>query len=411
VLAIMQLRSSEGGRPWAIHPDWMLTSADRGRAMGSSLFSSPIILTALATTALALSTFQAHGQGVGPAKSDPATIEKITLADGIYLFRAPPELDLWTSSNSLVVVNDSDVVVFDSNARPSTSRLVISEIRKITNKPVRILINSHWHMDHWMGNAAYADAFPGLQIIATTETRGYMARLPVQFFVNSAGAVRARAALDTAVAMGKLADGSPLTPDRRQQLERRLAVSTTLANELTGTRQVLPTVTFNDSMRFRSGRREFRLFSATGDASGSAVLYLPADRILVTGDVLVRQEDGDGAQPWTTNSYRISPWLASLRAMEAMDVGIIVPGQGPALNDKTYLRMTISLYESIIRQVHTALERGAVRLDQVQAAVKLDEIRQQFTKGNPTLTTRFDALVAALIRKVAQEARDGVALP
>jgi cyclase len=362
-------------------------------------------------TAIALTAIPGWGQGAGPARLDSLAIEKVTLGDGIYLFRAPSTLDLWTSSNSVVVVNDSDVVVFDSNARTSTSRLVIAEIRKLTNKPVRVLINSHWHMDHWMGNAAYADAFPGLQIIATTETRDFMARLPLEFFVNSAGAVRAKAALDTAVAKGKLADGSPLTAERRRQLEDNLAEASALGSELSATRQVLPTVTYTDSMRFRRGGREFRLFSATGDASGSTVLYLPGERILVTGDVLVRQEGGTGAQPWTTNSYKITPWLASLRAMEALDVGIIIPGQGPALHDKTYLQTTIAFYGAIIRQVHAALERGATRLDQVMAAVKLDDIRQRFTGGDSTLNARFDGVAAALIRKVAQEARDGIALP
>jgi cyclase len=350
-------------------------------------------------------------QGSGPAKADPMAIEKTMLAEGIFLFRAPSTLDLWTSSNTLVVVNDSDVVVFDTNARVSTSRRVIAEIRKITNKPVRVLINSHWHMDHWLGNAAYADAFPGLQILSTAETRDYMARLPLQFFINSAGALRAREVLDTAIAKGKTADGSPLTAERRKQLESQLEESTALANELSSTRQVLPTLVFTDTLRFKRGRREFRLMSATGDASGSAVLYLPDERILATGDVLVRQEGGEGAQPWTTNSYRITPWLASLRALEALDLRIIVPGQGPALPDKAYLRLTIALYESIIRQVHAALEQGAVRLDQVQAAVKLDDIRQQFTRGDAAQLPRFDAMAAALIRKVAQEARDGVALP
>src|SRR5687767_9178340 len=211
----------------------------------------------LAFVIAGLVTSNVLAQGAGPAKADSLAIEKTMLAEGIYLFRAPSTLDLWTSSNSVVVVNDSDVVVFDSNARPSTSRLVIAEIRKITNKPVRVLINSHWHMDHWMGNAAYADAWPGLQIMATQETRDYMSRLPLQFFVNSAGAPQAKAALDTAIARGKLADGAPLTPERRRQLELNLAEATALAGELSSTRQVLPTVVFNDSMRFRRGNREF----------------------------------------------------------------------------------------------------------------------------------------------------------
>ena len=379
------------------------------------MFSSrlDLVLRTVLTIAVCLvgQPRQIAAQGAGPAMADSMALEKTMLADGIFLFRAPSALDLWTSSNTVVVVNDSDVVVFDSNARASTSRMVIAEIRRMTTKPVRVLINSHWHMDHWLGNAAYADAFPGLQIIATTETRDYMARLPLQFFINSAGAVRARAALDTAIATGKVSDGSPLTPERRRQLEDRLTEATALANELEATRQVLPTVTFQDTMRFRRGGREFRLFSATGDASGSTVLYLPAERMLVTGDVLVRQESGEGAQPWTTNSYKITPWLESLRALERLDVGIIVPGQGPALPDKAYLRLTIALYESILRQVHAALEKGAIRLDQVQAAVRLDEIRQQFTRGDAAQNARFDAMAAALIRKAAQDARDGIALP
>src|SRR3954468_6911574 len=119
---------------------------------------------------------------VAPARSACATtppdtsLTKEQLGDGVYLFRAPSALDLWTATN-VVIVNDQDVTVFDSNTRPRTARMVIAEIRKITPKPVRTLITSHWHQDHWSGNDEYAKAFPGLQIVATTETRDYMKRM------------------------------------------------------------------------------------------------------------------------------------------------------------------------------------------------------------------------------------------
>jgi glyoxylase-like metal-dependent hydrolase (beta-lactamase superfamily II) len=80
------------------------------------------------------------------------------LGDGVYVFRAPSDLDYWTSSNSVVVVNDDDVVVFDSPTRAITAR---------------VLINSRWHQDHWSGNDEYAKAFPGLRIVASGETRAY----------------------------------------------------------------------------------------------------------------------------------------------------------------------------------------------------------------------------------------------
>ena len=61
--------------------------------------------------------------------------------------------------------------------------------------------------------------------------------------------------------------------------------------------------------------------------------------------------------------------------------------------------------------MHASLEHGALTLSQVQSEVKVDDLRQQFTAGDATLIARFDAVAAALIRKTAQEARDGLALP
>lgn len=356
---------------------------------------------------LLLLAFPAVGHAQTPAPTP--RIEKVVLADDVYLFRAPSAMDMWTASNSVVIVNEQDVAIFDSNTRPATTALVLAEIRKITNKPVRYLINSHWHMDHWLGNEVYAKAFPGLQIIATQETRDYMKRMSVPYFVNMVGAVRMRANLDTAIRTGKMKDGSPFTAETRKTMESDLAEVTTFANEIAAVKQFLPTLAYNDSLTFWSGKREFRLLSMTGDATGSTVLYLPGERILVTGDVVVRRENGDGAQPWTTNSYLITPWLASLRHLESLDVTTIVPGQGPALKDKTFLRMTIELYEAIIAQAHAAAEGGAITLADVQAKVNLKDLRTRFTHGDAYLEARFDEVVSGLVKKVYQESHDGLA--
>ena len=332
-----------------------------------------------------------------------------SLAPGVYVLRAPSSLDVWTSANAVVIINQADVTVFDNAARATTARMMIAEIGKLTRLPVRTLINSHWHMDHWMGNDAFAQAYPGLQIIATTATRDFMAAKPMQYFRNSAGVARQRARLDSAIASGKLGDGSQLTAERRAQMEENLAASMLLDADLAASRQVLPNQVFNDSLVIRNGDREYRLLSMTGDATGSTVLYLPKERILVTGDVLVRAEDNRGAQPWTTNSYAIAPWLESLRRMEALEVDVIVPGQGAPLHGKDYLRLTISMYESIIRQVRAASARGLFRLPELVAAVDLRAIRTRFTNDDPTLNARFDAMSSALIRKAYQEIHDGIA--
>ena len=341
------------------------------------------------------------------------SLAKEVLGDGIYLFRAPSTLDLWTATNVVVIVNDQDVTVFDSNTRAGTARMVIAEIRKITPKPVRTLINSHWHQDHWSGNAEYVKAFPGVQIVATTETRDYMKRMGSRFFAEglNTSVARQRAALDSAIRTGKQGDGSPLTADARQKIEKEIAETAAFATEVANVKRVLPTIAYSDSLGLWSGGREFRLMSVTGDATGSTVLYLPAEKILVMGDALVTQEEGNGPPPWTTNSYAITPWLNSLRGLARLDARIVVPGQGPAFHDKAYLELTGDLFESIISQVHAALERGLVSLAEVQAVVNVDSIGRRYTPNASEPDARFKSLVLALVRKVHQESLDGVSRP
>ena len=362
--------------------------------------------TALALTAGLLAPF---GTARGETPSD-TTLIKETLADGVYLFRAPSALDLWTATNVVVIVNDQDVTVFDSNTRPKTARMVIAEIRKVTPKPVRTLINSHWHQDHWSGNDEYVNAYPGLQIVATTETRNYMKRMGSKFFSDglNASVARQRATLDSAIRTGKQRDGTPLTPEARRTQEKDIAETAAFAAEVAAIPRIYPTIAYSDTLVMWSGRREFRFISVTGDASGSTVLYLPGEKMLVMGDALVTQEEGNGPPPWTTNSYAITPWLNSLRGLETLDANIVVPGQGPVFRDKTYLKLTCDLFASIISQVHSALERGIIPLAEVQAAVNVDSIGRQYTPGSATIHPRFQALVTALVRKVHQEALDGV---
>jgi glyoxylase-like metal-dependent hydrolase (beta-lactamase superfamily II) len=330
------------------------------------------------------------------------------LGGGVHVFRAPDVLDYWTSSNSVVVINNEDVVVFDSPTRAVTAKAVIAEIRKLTPKPVRALINSHWHQDHWSGNDEYVNAYPGLRIIASEQTRDYMKRMPPPYFVQSLqrGLQARRDELAEAIKTGKLADGSPLTPAIRAEKEDSIAQREQFAAEVAALPRVLPNVVYTDDMTFWSGQREFRLMSVTGDATASTVLYLPGEKILATGDVLVSPEDGKGPPPWTTNSYSVTPWLETLRRLDSLDLVAIVPGQGPTMHDKTYLRRTIELFAAVIDQVHAALERGTVALDKVQAAVNVDVIGAAYIPGAPP-SEDFHRWVANFSKKAMQEALDG----
>ena len=86
-------------------------------------------------------------------------VQKVQIADGIYQFISAPD-GYVPNGNSLVIVNENDVLVFDTFSRPSTSRTVLAEIRKITDKPVRYVVNSHHHPDHWRSGSCSIQASP-----------------------------------------------------------------------------------------------------------------------------------------------------------------------------------------------------------------------------------------------------------
>ena len=111
------------------------------------------------------------------------------------------------------------------------------------------------------------------------------------------------------------------------------------------------------------------------------------------------------------NSYAVSEWLESLRRLERIDAAVIVPGQGPALRDRAYLRDTRELYETLIAGTRLALENGAVTLDELVAAIDLSDVRRRLAGDDPDLGATFDAIARSLIRKAAQEARDGITPP
>jgi alkyl sulfatase BDS1-like metallo-beta-lactamase superfamily hydrolase len=86
-------------------------------------------------------------------------IHKTVIADGIYQFTTMRDSYV-REVNSVVVVNDSDVLVFDTGTRPSSARLTLAQIRKITGKPVRYVVNSHHHPRSLVGQRGLCRCIP-----------------------------------------------------------------------------------------------------------------------------------------------------------------------------------------------------------------------------------------------------------
>src|SRR5215469_6659790 len=176
----------------------------------------------------------------GRLESQPTHVDKTQIADGVYQFTVAAD-GYVTQLNSVAIVTDRDVLVFDTDTRPSTARAVLAEIRRITSKPVRYVVNSHWHPDHWSGNEVYAQAFPDLEIIATNATREFMRNIANAWTVRwPKVAALNQAAVDSEQASGKL----PPEQIRRDVEAARLY--TDYAKEAVQVHRTYPTLTYGD---------------------------------------------------------------------------------------------------------------------------------------------------------------------
>ena len=132
------------------------------------------------------------------------------VAPGVYAIIHRDATDEWPHGNTGVVVGENGLLVIDSTYLPSRARADIALIRKLTEQPVRYLVNTHWHFDHNNGAIAYREAYPGLQVISESETRNFI-ELNAQWWARMSTAPnsarrKALSELEAQLSAGKGAD-------------------------------------------------------------------------------------------------------------------------------------------------------------------------------------------------------------
>jgi glyoxylase-like metal-dependent hydrolase (beta-lactamase superfamily II) len=328
--------------------------------------------------------------------------KSVQVAAGIYQFISP-ETAGNVDGNSVAVINERDVLVFDTNLLPATALKVLTELRKITPKPVRYAANSHWHPDHSNGNELYAKTFPDLEIIATDATRRLMENtMAVYVKTLEFESAQAEAEIKKDLESGKTADGKALTAQSREELQSELGSQDQFLSDYRATRITLPTLTFGDSLTLYHGGREFRFMHFVGHTGGDMAVFLPAEKVLLAGDLLAYPV------PYCADSHPAA-WIASLESLLRLDPKIIVPGHGEAQHDRAYLTLVLDSLRTIEKQVHDALRRG-LTLAQTQKAVNLDPLRVRFTHNDAHLNESFEGNFTPIVRQMYDEATEGLEL-
>jgi cyclase len=321
------------------------------------------------------------------------------LADGVYAIQHKNSSDGNVNGNTTVIVGDREVFVVDSCYSPSAAREDIAQIRQWTNKPVGYLLNTHFHNDHNNGNKTYLDAFPSLAIVAQEETKkdmdliqpGNIERSPKQL-----------AAAIAAFKQGKDLRGQALSEEDKKQVQELLPGLEQQLSEFKTMVYQPPTLTFTDSLDIDIGNREVQVkHLGRGNTPGDAIVYLPKEKILIVGDLLVYPI------PYTFDSYP-AEWIQTLQKLALLDAETIFPGHGPVLHDKTYLYLEADLFKSAVDQVRARIRQighpGFHSVDEVKGSVKLTPFRTRFAGDDKDLQAEFDDMTVHLVKLVFNEA-------
>jgi cyclase len=331
------------------HNRWLLTS---------------LIALGAATTAATAQTLP---------RDSTARVER--MAEGVYAIIHDDASDQWPHSNTGVVVYDDGVLVVDATYLPSRARADIALIRKLTDKPVRYLVNTHWHMDHTYGNVAYRDTFPDMVILTERQTRE-MSDLNSRYWSKYSTAPQsprrnAVRDLEAELAKGSDSTGKAHTAEEKERLKTVIRQRTNELNELAKVRIVVADQVFDGAMTLRLGKRRVELVDhGKANSPHDVSVYLPAERILFTGDILVQSP-----LPYTGMSWPV-PWIDVLQRLEAVPVSAVLPGHGPVFRDHRYTRQVRELLQAVTAGV-AAMARDGRPVEFIQDSLGLEEIRRK----------------------------------
>jgi glyoxylase-like metal-dependent hydrolase (beta-lactamase superfamily II) len=291
----------------------------------------------------------------------------------------------------VAIVGEDAVAVIDTGHHPRLAGAIAAEIRALTPKPVRYVVNTHWHNDHVSGNSVYARAFPGASFIAHSFTSTIMDK-DVRAFQgpNCAPFLRSQSKpLRDALESGKGADGAPLTEARRRRMVQFVAEADAGIAECAEFRYRGIDVTFEDRMTLRLGRRDVELLHwGRGNTAGDIVAWVPDAKVLAAGDLVVHPF------PFATQSY-ISEWAAVLKKLEAMPFEALVPGHGPVMRDRRYVAQVREVMESITAQARAAYQPG-MSAQELRKRIDLKASRERIAGDNAMIGANFDYMIGEL---------------
>jgi len=301
----------------------------------------------------------------GAWKGD-AKFEFKKVADGVHVAVAEPAYKV--NCNTAIIEDDDGVMVVDTHSKPTAARVIVEQLRGMTGKPVRYVVNTHFHWDHWHGNEVYPAAYPGAEIVTNQITREAMVMKGLKRIGDHRRQMPADIAkLEADLAAAKAGD--------RARLERDLALARAYQAEVDALEPALPTIAFEQTMKLYRRDREIHLLHlGRAHTAGDVFVYLPKEKVVITGDAVI------GWTPFMGDGYP-EDWAGTLDRLAQLDFTHIIMGHGDVA-DREWLRVFRGYVGDMVAAVREEAATGAT----------LEEVKGRVTaKLAPTYEKPFSA--------------------
>jgi cyclase len=313
------------------------------------------------------------------------------IAKGVYAVVRSEPLGLINESNALFIVGDTDVIVVDAQSSSARTREVLGALRRITNKPVSTLINTHWHDDHVVGNEVYRSAFPAMAIVAHATAPEDMATTGVAFRKGVDSRAGTIGFLRGLVARKESFLGGPIGPEESRSHELSAWLMEEYSNASAAFRPLSASRTVDDVLELRQGARRIRVqFLGRGHTRGDLVVFLPDEGILAAGDLLM------WPVPFVGSTSYPADFAVTEERLRGLAPRWVVPGHGKVLTASeadAHAERIVRMLRSVSTQAAAAAARGET-LDQARKSIDLSEARRELVGGNRLREILFDYYVA-----------------
>jgi cyclase len=270
-------------------------------------------------------------------------IQKI--ADGVYFALAHPQAI--TNCNAAIFVNSQDVLVVDAHSKPSAAASLIAQIkREVTTKPVRYLVNTHFHWDHTQGDAAYRGTGSKVEIIASETTKQLVARNARNRLKDSLDGVP-KIIDDLQAHLGKAS-----SPERKNFYQEQIRLARAYQAEMKSFSPELPDITFDKSHVIKDPAHDLDIeFHGRAHTAGDVAVFCPQQRVVATGDAII------GWLPNIADGYP-REWPATINSVKELAADHILPGHGTVQTGHARVDQFRNYIEELTARVETGKKAG-----------------------------------------------------